>query len=420
MGANQRKFLFFHKKHSRYSPWAQTWTGFSSLMSVSSTVQPGFSGRSAMLLKLKTSAVYALAFGVCAVLSACSPSASSSVKNAAAPATVSSQPSIAPITALPPGADSRPLQPGQSGTTYMPNGLPALMPASKGLNADQLFAEKLSSDDARLKRLENAVADLRREFDAVKPAIIRLSAVEADMEELVTQLQSLAPGAVPPPAMPGQANINDTTSIPDIGPMADNAAADLMDEPKVAPVPVAPVASEKTIAPIASIPPIAAQNESQKAEALEKAASKPVAAPAPQTSIAPIAAAPSATPPAIVKPIAPVTAVPGQVAVKGVRIADRDGTTRIVIDMSGAVPFTHSIDNENRVLIIKLPNVTWQAAPKGTSNSALASAWAMASDGQTTVLAINLKKAASITWSSSLTASGKLPHRVVFDLKPSP
>ena len=302
----------------------------------------------------------------------------------------------------------------------MPNGLPALMPASKGLNADQLFAEKLSSDDARLKRLENAVADLRREFDAVKPAIIRLSAVEADMEELVTQLQSLAPGAVPPPAMPGQANINDTTSIPDIGPMADNAAADLMDEPKVAPVPVAPVASEKTIAPIASIPPIAAQNESQKAEALEKAASKPVAAPAPQTSIAPIAAAPSATPPAIVKPIAPVTAVPGQVAVKGVRIADRDGTTRIVIDMSGAVPFTHSIDNENRVLIIKLPNVTWQAAPKGTSNSALASAWAMASDGQTTVLAINLKKAASITWSSSLTASGKLPHRVVFDLKPSP
>lgn len=308
----------------------------------------------------------------------------------------------------------------------MPNGLPALMPASKGLNADQLFAEKLSSDDARLKRLENAVADLRREFDAVKPAIIRLSAVEADMEELVTQLQSLTPGAVPPPAMPGQANINDTTTIPDIGPMADNAAADLMNEPKVAPVPVAPVVSEKTIAPVAAIPPIAAQNESQKAEAAEKAARKPVAVPAPQTSIAPIDAAPSAAP-AVVKPIvAPVVpapaaaAVPGQVVVKGVRIADRDGTTRIVIDMSGAVPFTHSIDNVNGVLIIKLPGVTWQAAPKGTSNSALASAWAMASDGQTTVLAINLKKAASIAWSSSLPASGNLPHRVVFDLKPSP
>jgi len=350
-----------------------------------------------MLLKLKTSAVYALAFGVCAVLSACSPSASSSVKNAAAPASVSSQPTIAPITALPPGADSRPLQPGQSGTTYMPNGLPALMPASKGLNADQLFAEKLSSDDARLKRLENAVADLRREFDAVKPAIIRLSAVEADMEELVTQLQSLAPGAVPPPAMPGQANINDATTIPDIGPMTDNAAADLVNELKVAPVPVAPVVAEKTIAPVAAIAPITAQNESQKAEAAEKAANKPTTASAPQASIAPIATSPSSAAPIVAKPVAPVAsapvvaAVPGQAVVKGVRIADREGTTRIVIDMSDATPFTHSIDNVNRVLIIKLPNVTWQAARKGTSNSALASAWAMASDGQTTVLAINLK-----------------------------
>jgi len=52
----------------------------------------------------------------------------------------------------------------------LPNGLPALKPL-KGVNVDTLFAENIKSTDRRFDRLENAVVDMRREFEAVKPAI---------------------------------------------------------------------------------------------------------------------------------------------------------------------------------------------------------------------------------------------------------
>jgi hypothetical protein len=120
------------------------------------------------------------------------------------------QEAIAPISAVPPGGGDRPLLPGQSGTQYTPDGLPALEP--KGLNADQLFAEKLKDDKARIDRLERAVTDLRREFDAIKPSIIRLTAVEGDMQELLQQLQTLTnnPGAQTA-AMP-QGDVADTAA----------------------------------------------------------------------------------------------------------------------------------------------------------------------------------------------------------------
>ncbi len=385
-------------------------TGFSSLMSVSSSVLPGFSVRIAALLKLKPRAALALAVA-CAFLHACSPAANAPLRQANN--TSSDQPAIGAISALPPNAAGRPLQPGQSGTLYTPDGLPALLPPSKGLNADQLFAEKISNDNERFKRLENAVADLRREFDAVKPAIIRLTAVESDMEELITQLQSLVPGAgahLPPP--PG-ANINDQTSIPDIGPMADGATRELVEEPAVPAQPVAPVTA---------IPPrndTAPMNEAQKAEAQEKSLQKPISAIAAATP--PPAPVPAATNPAPTAPVIPVTtpmqSVPaGQVAVTGVRIADHDGRTRIVVDASAKAAYTHNIDNTERLLMIEIPSAAWRGPAGGQVKSQLAKGWTASDDGTNVIIAIELKNKAELVSSSVLSA----PFRIVFDLKTSP
>jgi len=97
----------------------------------------------------------------------------------------------APIVA-PPSYGDRPLKPDELPTAQtLPNGLPALKPL-KGVNVDRLFAENLRSSDDRFERLENAVVDMRREFEAVKPAIVRLVAVEEDIQQMVEQLEIMA------------------------------------------------------------------------------------------------------------------------------------------------------------------------------------------------------------------------------------
>ncbi|MFK7840156.1 MAG: hypothetical protein AB8B83_07465 [Bdellovibrionales bacterium] len=105
----------------------------------------------------------------------------------------SSKPVVAP-----PNYDQRPLKPGELPTPQtLPNGLPALKPL-KGVNVDELFAKNISNPDQRFDRLENAVTDMRREFETIKPAIIRLVAVEEDIQNMVEQLEVIASQDVAP------------------------------------------------------------------------------------------------------------------------------------------------------------------------------------------------------------------------------
>ena len=120
---------------------------------------------------------------------------------------------VPPPVAMPPNYGSRPGQPGQMHSTTMPNGLPALQP--KGINVDSLFAENISDTNQRFARLENAVLDIRREFETFKPAITRLVAVESDIQDLIKQLDMLLssePAAPPMPLMPEAAPTSLTPS----------------------------------------------------------------------------------------------------------------------------------------------------------------------------------------------------------------
>lgn len=92
----------------------------------------------------------------------------------------------APVV-VPPSYDDRPLEPGQTAGQTLPNGLPALS-ASKGLKLESLFSEEIKDADERMKRLENAHLDFRKEYEQIKPAILRLAAIESDLQTLMREL----------------------------------------------------------------------------------------------------------------------------------------------------------------------------------------------------------------------------------------
>lgn len=64
----------------------------------------------------------------------------------------------------------------------------------RGMNLElksSLFSEKLKRPEDRFDRLEDAVQDIRNDFDDMAPAISRLVATEADIQELIAQLSVL-------------------------------------------------------------------------------------------------------------------------------------------------------------------------------------------------------------------------------------
>lgn len=68
----------------------------------------------------------------------------------------------------------------------------------EGLKFTQLFGDPIDDADERIGRLERAVQGLRNDFDTVVPSMVRLVAIEKDIKQLVSQLQTLTDGTTPP------------------------------------------------------------------------------------------------------------------------------------------------------------------------------------------------------------------------------
>lgn len=90
----------------------------------------------------------------------------------------------------------------------------------KSVNLDGLFSEKLKDSEARIDRLENVVLDFRREFEGLKPAILRLSAIEDDMQMLLAELEGFVENAMTAEAPPNpvQPEQTDQKTIDDFQP----------------------------------------------------------------------------------------------------------------------------------------------------------------------------------------------------------
>lgn len=239
----------------------------------------------------------------------------------------------------------------------------------EGLNFTPMFAEQLSDTDARFARLENSVQSLRDDFDTVVPSLVRLVAVEKDMKDLISQLKTLTDGtemdAVPVPEVmseiPGGSDAaGGTEQIPvttTTTPVAPETASDGQLPPEDAAstyLPGAPLTEPNTEQSTLTEPP-----------APLTVAPQPVplaAAPAVKEWPMPEKNAPEVKAPVAVAPIiAPqVDAAPTHGTVKAVRIADHADKTRIVIDMTGDVKYTATLDP--KVLTIELPGLDFAAA----------------------------------------------------------
>jgi len=270
--------------------------------------------------------------------------------------------SIPPPVALPPSYGDRPNGARTSAQTQtLPNGLPALQ--AKGVNVDDLFAQNITNTDQRFDRLENAVLDLRREFESFKPAIVRLVAVEADIQDLIEQLDILLQNE-PAPAPSAAAPM----------PLAPGPKIEVQDEPDIEATPPPQPEPEPTVAP------------------------KPAPAPSPQ----------------------PKVDSSGAATVSSLRVGQHSGKLRLVMDVNKKTAYTIDLDNQERILIIELPEAQWSAAAqKNFGGSPLLSSYSTESinDGQGTRVIMTLKKATTLMKSEALPPGSNPYYRIYADLQ---
>jgi hypothetical protein len=331
----------------------------------------------------------------------------------------------------------------------------------RSLKYEKLFTDDIQDPIERIKRVENAVMDLRHDFEAVLPSIIRLVAVEKDIQQLTEQLGTLLPNE------PQNAVVSDAGTLAPPEGVGTPASVPGAGSPGL-PANTAPVAIQAAPPPSAVSPPetvaMAAAPPATPTQPPQYAAPVPPMEAPPQQvpkTASPAAFAPpeTATPPPTQPPPAPVpiqppqntgwqTAKPvqnmpapvmtlpassvpaaktpasassgGGTKVERLRLgAQPNGKTRLVLDLTGKAAYHFDIDNEEHILIVELPKAGWNAETRKTvSGNAFISSWETQKiDGGGTRLIVTLRKGAKIGYDALLPPAGGSGYRVVLDLQ---
>lgn len=309
----------------------------------------------------------------------------------------------APV-AIPPQFGNAPKTLGNSAEA---TGLPSLQPM-KGVNIESLFAERIKDSDKRFDRLENAVIEMRKEFESVKPSIIRLVAVETDMQNLTKELESLLQ-ETPDTGQPMDLSLPDDAMLPQ-----ENATLQVQ---QLDPQPPSPITStpqplqqqnSQPPAPLTQDKPVQAA-ETPPPQAEEKTATeKPQAAP-----VTPPTTSQKTPPPAPAK-------ASGNVA-RNFRIGEHADKIRIVIDTGGKPSFTVDYDSSENLIIVEIENMIWEGnADQSFSESKLVSSYSVtpSASGNGSTIAISLKKETRILTQKLLSPDDNPNYRIYFDLAP--
>ena len=267
----------------------------------------------------------------------------------------------APVVA-PPSYDDRPPNPGETPQAdKLPNGLPALKPL-KGVNVDTLFSENITNTDRRFERVENAVVEMRREFEAVKPAIVRLVAVEEDIQNMVEQLEAMA--------------MQEQTS-------------------SVSPVYQEPISDPQQLVPsdLQEAPQTSNYGAVQKMEPKPESVQN--------------------------KTMSPSHSGAGAM-VKNLRTGRHSNKIRLVLDMSANSPHTVDLDSSENILVIELPDAHWSGSSTkafGSKEPLLASySVEKINNGNGSRIVIPLKKSTSILKTDVLPPGHTPNYRMYIDL----
>ncbi len=194
------------------------------------------------------------------------------------------------------------------------------MQPSRGLNTKRLFGDRVGDNDERFERLENAVQQLRDDFDAVNPAINRLIAIEGEIQMLVDQLQVLVKD-------------DDSAALEQIPPVSSQA----LDENEY------PV--EENPAPAAPVPLAPPLTQADVTDANAASLEEPIETVSPATATPIIPTVTPTTPAAVTSP------VPSDAALLALRVADHEKTTRVVFETNKNLSYTVDVDPE-KILIV--------------------------------------------------------------------
>lgn len=242
----------------------------------------------------------------------------------------------------------------------MPNGLPALKPL-KGINADTLFIGKTRNTNDRFDRVEDAVVDLRREFEVLKPSIVRLAAVETDIQSLIKELEVL-----------------------------------LQD------------------APASSAPVPLSRNQYEQTPTLKVEQLNPSPRPPPELKTTPISKKQKKP------PTRPIAKTFSGTAALNFRIGEHTNKVRVAFDTNNKIPFDIDLDNEEKLIIIELPNARWEGKKsQAFKHSKLLESLSIEplNDNNGSLLVLSLRKQAQIVQEKILSPDKTSPYyRVYFDL----
>jgi N-acetylmuramoyl-L-alanine amidase len=228
------------------------------------------------------------------------------------------------------------------------------LPPPTDYNPKNIFGKNLRTDGERLDRLERALQDLRNEFDSVRPSVIRLVAVERDIQSLISELKKLSqePGV--------------RTSLQQAAPTS---------QPQI-------IASNNIPMP-----------------------SQPVATPKRTTQTNKTYQ--NKTPPPVSN---------GQASVFDVRVGEHPGRTRIVLDTNAKTDFNVDIDNSERIMVIDLPSANWTAAmARSFGKSPIISSYKVEPSGNGHLLIFQLKAPANLASKSDIGGPNG-GRRIVLDI----
>jgi hypothetical protein len=269
--------------------------------------------------------------------------------------------------------------------------------------------------ESRIARLESAIGSLRTDYDRIMPAFASLNSTNERIQNLLDQIERDTGKVVVETSAPAVSTTT-TTSIERV------SAQPALGAEKGLKIEETKVVEQVKVSRADDEP----QNVTPVAHAVVKAT--PIDTKVYPNGVAVTTSVSGAVPAESTPDVETARRMAaeqtgGQTVASNVRIGEHPEKTRLVLDLSknDKPSFKTDLDNNEKILTLDLPGVTWGGATTGGSKvSGIIAGWSAnkAENGGST-LAITLKKSAKILSTQYINAEKGVPARLVIDLGPA-
>ena len=107
----------------------------------------------------------------------------------------------------------------------------------------------------------------------------------------------------------------------------------------------------------------------------------------------------------------------GNATIFDVRTGEHPGKTRIVLDSNAKTSYSVDIDNNENIMVVDLPSANWGASTsKSFPKSSIISSYSVENSGSGSLLVLQLKRNARVTYQKSLPSNSGAGQRIVMDV----